>query len=489
MLHIFVYPFAAIFLMLAIALVTSVLVYRYASALRQSGRIISRASYYAIWAFLGVITPTFIIYLFLNIMSSLYCTKCINNASHDWAQKSNIAVNLSAVKEITGHITLLQRFYRLNAVDKSYNAISSFYLDNNINLPLDGNDGAVSVAFLWLKLKIRWNIFIIFVSTVASLLSAFYVRKSITPQLKVKTKLDNFVKHILQIAAAAAILVTCAIIVVLMLQTIRFFKVVSLDNFFLSTVWDPRFSSTDTHSQAGQFGLLPLLLGTIYIAFVAMLVAVPIGLLSAIYMSEYASATKRAIIKPLLEVLAGIPTIVYGFFALFVVGPFLRDFSAFIAGSSFILSQSVLTAGIVIGIMLIPFVSSLSDDALTAVPVALRDSSYGLGATKSETIKKVIFPAALPGIVGALLLSASRAIGETMIVVLAAGVSPNLTLNPFQAMTTITVKIVNQLTGDMEFDSPQTLVAFALGMALFVFTLSLNIIALHIVRKYREQYE
>lgn len=198
----------------------------------------------------------------------------------------------------------------------------------------------------------------------------------------------------------------------------------------------------------------------------------------------------RAIIKPLLEVLAGIPTIVYGFFALVTVGPFLRDFSIAIAGGQgFIMSQSVLTAGLVMGIMLIPFVSSLSDDIISAVPQALRDGSYGLGATQSETIKKVVLPAALPGIVGAVLLTASRAIGETMIVVLAAGVAANLTLNPFEAMTTITVKIVNQLTGDLEFNSPQTLVAFALGMTLFVLTLLMNVFALYVVRKYREQYE
>ena len=192
----------------------------------------------------------------------------------------------------------------------------------------------------------------------------------------------------------------------------------------------------------------------------------------------------------MLEVLAGIPTIVYGFFALTVVGPFLRDLSIIIGGGhGFIMAQSVLTAGIVMGIMLIPFVSSLSDDIITAVPRTIREGSYGLGATKSETIKKVVLPAALPGIVGALLLTASRAIGETMIVVLAAGVAAKLTLDPFDSMTTITVKIVNQLTGDLEFNSPQTLVAFALGMTLFILTLIMNIYAVYIVRKYREQYE
>ena len=226
-----------------------------------------------------------------------------------------------------------------------------------------------------------------------------------------------------------------------------------------------------------------------------MAVAVPIGLYAAIYMAEYASNRLRSVVKPLLEVLAGIPTIVYGFFALITVGPFLRDISVQISGiatgnaTAFIQAQSVLTAGFVMGIMLIPFVSSLSDDIITAVPRAMRDGSLGLGATRSETVRRVIFPAALPGIVGALLLTASRAIGETMIVVLAAGVAARLTINPFEPMTTITVKIVNQLTGDLEFTSPQTLVAFALGITLFVITLGLNFYALYIVRKYREQYE
>ena len=215
--------------------------------------------------------------------------------------------------------------------------------------------------------------------------------------------------------------------------------------------------------------------------------AVPIGLFAAVYLAEYASNAVRTIAKPLLEILAGIPTIVYGFFALITIGPFLRDAGASIGLT--ISASSVLTAGFVMGIMLIPFVSSLSDDIITAVPQSLRDGSLGLGATRSETIKRVILPAALPGIVGSVLLAASRAIGETMIVVMAAGIAANLTLNPFEAVTTVTVKIVSQLTGDLEFNSPQTLVAFALGLTLFFITLGLNIFALHIVRKYREQYD
>jgi len=318
----------------------------------------------------------------------------------------------------------------------------------------------------------------------------FWGVRSVRIGIHARNRVERMVKIGLVAAAALAILVTIGIVFSLLFQTVQFFRAVPLTDFLFGTVWDPRFAAAGEAGSVGQFGLLPLLAGTAYIALVAMLFAVPIGLYAAIYMAEYASARARAIIKPLLEILAGIPTIVYGFFALMVVGPLLRDVSmALSGGTSFIAAQSVLTAGLVMGIMLIPFVSSLSDDIITAVPNSLRDGSLGLGATRSETIKKVVLPAALPGIVGALLLTASRAIGETMIVVLAAGVAANLSLNPFEAMTTITVKIVNQLTGDLEFNSPQTLVAFALGMSLFLLTLIINVFALYIVRKYREQYE
>ncbi|MBB5073408.1 phosphate transport system permease protein [Bartonella callosciuri] len=311
-----------------------------------------------------------------------------------------------------------------------------------------------------------------------------------SPRQRARNKVEYLIVSGLVCASIVAVLTTAAIALSMFFQTVSFFQSVPFSNFFFGTVWDPRFSASGLGDEVGQFGLIPLLAGTVYIAFVAMFFAVPIGLFSALYMAEYASPRLRSIVKPLLEVLAGIPTIVYGFFALKVVGPFLRDLSVSLSdGVGFIMAQSVLTAGVVMGIMLIPFVSSLSDDVITAVPRFLREGSYGLGATQSETIKKVVIPAALPGIMGAILLTASRAIGETMIVVLAAGVAANLTLNPFEAMTTMTVKIVNQLTGDFEFNSPQTLVAFALGMTLFVMTLLMNILALYIVRKYREQYE
>jgi phosphate transport system permease protein len=308
------------------------------------------------------------------------------------------------------------------------------------------------------------------------------------PQLRARNLVEVVVLAGLLLASTVAILTTVGIILSMLFETLHFFHMVSPLNFFFGTTWDPRFSAAGQSGGAeGQFGLIPLLWGTLFISIVALLVAVPVGLFSAIYMAEYAGRAVRTAAKPLLEILAGIPTIVYGLFALITLGPFLRDAGANIGLE--ISATSVLTAGLIMGVMLIPFVSSLSDDIINAVPQSLREGSYGLGATKSETIKRVVLPAALPGIVGAILLAASRAIGETMIVVLAAGIAANLTLNPLEPVTTITVKIVSQLTGDLEFNSPQTLVAFALGLTLFVFTLLLNIYALYVVRKYREQYD
>lgn len=287
-------------------------------------------------------------------------------------------------------------------------------------------------------------------------------------------------------AASIAILTTIGILFSLLFNTIEFFRIYSFTDFFFGLTWNPSFSGRGGGS---ELGVLPLLWGTFYISLVALTVAVPIGLLAAIYLSEYASHRVRAIAKPMLEILAGIPTIVYGLFALLTVGPLLvsvfgKETVGWMSGGT-----AVITAGLVMGIMLIPFVSSLSDDIINAVPQAMRDGSYGLGATQSETIRQVILPAALPGIVGAILLAASRAIGETMIVVLGAGAAARLSLNPFEAMTTVTAKIVSQLTGDSDFASPEALVAFALGTTLFVITLGLNVLALYIVRKYREQYE
>ena len=310
-----------------------------------------------------------------------------------------------------------------------------------------------------------------------------YVRTD--KDFRARNVVESVIKSLLILASTIAILTTFGIVFSMIFETRNFFTQYEWTEFFFGTVWDPSFSGRGGLS---EFGLIPLLWGTLYISFIALSVAVPIGLFAAIYMSEYAGPRMRSFAKPVIEVLAGIPTIVYGLFALITVGPFLRDFIAepLGLGSS---SSSVMTAGLVMGIMLIPFVSSLSDDIINAVPQAMRDGSFGLGATHSETIRQVVIPAALPGIVGAILLATSRAIGETMIVVLGAGAAAKLDLNPFEAMTTVTVKIVSQLTGDTDFSSPETLVAFALGLTLFVMTLGLNVLALYIVRKYREQYE
>ncbi len=304
----------------------------------------------------------------------------------------------------------------------------------------------------------------------------------VRPDFRARNASETFVLGLLIGSSLIAILTTAGIVASLLVETLHFFRLYPARDFFFSTVWSPQFRG------GSALGLWPLLWGTLYVSLIALLVAVPVGLMSAIYLSEYAPARARAWIKPAIELLAGIPTIVYGLFALATVGPLLRDWFAqpLGLGSS---SSSVMTAGLVMGIMIIPFVSSLSDDIINAVPQSLRDGSLGLGATPSETVRRVVLPAALPGIVGAVLLAASRAIGETMIVVMGAGAAAKLSLNPFEAMTTVTVKIVSQLTGDTEFASPETLVAFALGLTLFVMTLALNVVALVVVRRYREQYE
>lgn len=321
------------------------------------------------------------------------------------------------------------------------------------------------------------------------LLSGFlYGFTRVRRDMRARNAVERVIKGVLIASSMVAILTTAGIVLSVLFESIEFFQSVNMFDFLFGTTWDPRFAAAGRAGGGeGQFGLLPLLWGTIFISSIALLVAVPLGLFSAIYMSEYAHSKVRALFKPMLEVLAGIPSIVYGFFAVITVGPLLQKSGEL--GGFDVSATSALGAGLVMGIMIIPFVSSLSDDIISAVPQSLREGSFGLGATKSETIRQVVLPAALPGIVGAVLLAGSRAIGETMIVVLAAGIAPNLTANPFQAVTTITVKIVSQLTGDLQFNTPQTLVAFALGLTLFAITLAMNIYALHVVRKYREQYE
>ena len=311
---------------------------------------------------------------------------------------------------------------------------------------------------------------------------------AVSPRMRARNRVENIVMSLLVISSTIAVFTTIGIVLSVLFESIRFFNLVSIWEFLFGLEWSPQISlRADQVGSSGAFGAVPLLTGTLLISFIAMLVAVPIGLMSAIYLSEYADRKFRAAAKPVLEVLAGIPTVVYGFFAALTVAPFVRDLGTSVGLD--VSSESALAAGLVMGIMIIPFVSSLSDDVINAVPQAMRDGSLALGATRSETVRKVIIPAALPGIVGGVLRAVSRAIGETMIVVLAAGLSANLTANPLDSVTTVTVQIVTLLVGDQEFDSPKTLAAFALGLLLFLVTLMLNVIALHVVRKYREQYE
>lgn len=310
----------------------------------------------------------------------------------------------------------------------------------------------------------------------------------IKAELRARNLVEGVSMVFLFACSAVAILTTVGIVLSVLFEAIRFFQAVPITEFLFGLNWSPQIAiRADQAGSSGAFGAVPIFAGTLLIASIAMCVAIPIGLLSAIYLSEYASAGVRTIAKPLLEILAGIPTVVYGFFAALTVAPLIRDTGGLFGLS--VASESALAAGMVMGIMIIPFISSLSDDVIHAVPQSLRDGSLGLGATQFETVRYVVVPAALPGIVGGILLAVSRAIGETMIVVMAAGLAANLTANPFQAVTTVTVQIVTLLVGDQEFDSPKTLAAFALGLFLFVFTLILNFIALRVVRKYREQYE
>lgn len=312
--------------------------------------------------------------------------------------------------------------------------------------------------------------------------------RRLSPGFRSRNRVEFAVNSILVACSMVAILTTIGIVLSVLFESLRFFQSVSPLDFMFGLDWSPQTAiRSDQIGASGAFGAVPLFAGTLMVSAIAMLVAAPIGLMSAIYLAEYASARVRAIGKPMLEILAGIPTVVYGFFAALTVAPTIRGFGGSLGLT--VSSESALAAGLVMGIMIIPFVSSLSDDVISAVPQSLRDGSYGMGATRSETIRLVLIPAALPGIVGSLLLAVSRAIGETMIVVMAAGLAANLTANPLESVTTVTVQIVTLLVGDQEFDSPKTLAAFALALMLFVSTLALNFAALRIVRKYREQYQ
>ncbi|MCZ0811094.1 MAG: phosphate ABC transporter permease subunit PstC [Pseudomonadota bacterium] len=313
-------------------------------------------------------------------------------------------------------------------------------------------------------------------------------RRTVSAEFRARHGFERIVHGLMVACATVAIFVTIGIVASLVFETYRFFQMVPFWDFVLGTSWEPQIPLREDQIAAeGAFGMLPVFLGTLVIAFVAMFIATPIGLLSAIYLHEFASSRVRSVVKPVLEILAGVPTVVYGFFAILVIAPAIRSFGTDLGLP--IAPNTALAAGSVMGIMLVPFISSFADDALGAVPRSLRDGSLAVGATQAETISKVLFPAAIPGIVGGILLAVSRAIGETMIVVMAAGLIAKMTINPLDSVTTVTVQIVTLLIGDTAFDSPKTLAAFALGMVLFLMTLIINIFALRIVRKYREIYD
>ena len=336
-----------------------------------------------------------------------------------------------------------------------------------------------------LELIFNWAM----VAVAASLASigAFFGYRIIQDRYQARYSVERSVTWFMIFSSIVAIITTLGIVSSLVYEAYQFFTKVPFAEFFFGTRWEPQIAiRADQVAGQGAFGMLPVLFGTMVISALAMAVAVPTGIFSAIYLTEYADQRFRSVVKPLLEILAGIPTIVYGFFAVLTVAPAVRSLGLSLGIDA--APNSALAAGGVMGVMLIPFISSLSDDAFAAVPRAMRDGSYALGATKGETIRKVLLPAALPGIIGGILLALSRAIGETMIVVMAAGLIAKMTLNPFDSVTTVTVQIVTLLIGDSEFDNPKTLAAFALGLVLFTITLGLNLIALQTVRKYREKY-
>ena len=320
------------------------------------------------------------------------------------------------------------------------------------------------------------------------LVALIVTRQRIRPEFRARHGVERILDGLMIACAVVAIVTTLGIVTSLLFEAFRFFERVPLSEFLFGLNWEPQIAiRADQVAGQGAFGAVPVFLGTLVVALIAMTFAVPVGLLAAIYLAEYSGPKFRASVKPILEILAGIPTVVYGFFAVLTVAPAMRAFGAAIGLD--VTPNSALAAGGVMGIMIIPFISSLSDDALNAVPRSLRDGSYAMGATKAETIRQVLLPAALPGIMGGVLLALSRAIGETMIVVMAAGLIAKMTINPLDSVTTVTVQIVTLLIGDTEFDNPKTLAAFALGLVLFLVTLGLNVIALRIVQKYREKYD
>ena len=472
----FINFFFSFYGIITIILLLSILGYYYSikivrkQSLKQDLLPHSLLSYYGFYSFIWIFFPSAI----LLILWSLFSKQFIDN------QFFSILVNT--------YPKLPESFIYLKLAQ--IQNISSGLLDSNDEIMIGLADRYLATKSL--SLKLRFLFILIFV-----LIGMIYSYFRLSPLLKARIHIENTLRKTFFLAALVAILTTIGIISALLFQAVIFFSEYPMQDFFFGTHWSPmvalregasdKFADEDVAGSTGSFGMIPVILGTLLVAFLAMCVAIPIGLFSAIYMAEFASDKIRIIIKPTLEVLAGIPTVVYGFFAALTAAPFFKSLGLFVGLD--ISSQSALAAGVVMGIMIIPFISSLSDDVIRSVPQSLRDGAYGLGSTKGETITQVVLPAAFPGLVGAFLLAVSRAIGETMIVVMAVGVAAKLTINPLDSVTTVTVQIVMLLTGDNEFDSVKTMSAFALGITLFVITLVLNVGALSISRKVGERYE
>ena len=487
--------FWLILCVLAIAAVGSVIGRMRAlqSAGGDSRRLHSLPSYYSANVGMWVVTPAFGVLLVWLLAQPLIINNRIAALLPETAVStdSTLSLVMSDVRRVADGLDLAVAAGELSpaearTLETGVSDVRELLASVGVALGSDVSPEVLNAAQDYRAMIATGKLWMSVVVLITALAGLGYAVRASHKDFRARNTVERGILAILVFAATIAIMTTVGILFSLIFNTVEFFQIYPASQFFFSLEWAPSFSGRGGSS---SLGVLPLLWGTFYISIIALLVSVPIGLFSAIYLSEYASPRVRAFAKPLLEVLAGIPTIVYGLFALLTVGPLLLSVFGDNTVGWMSGGTAVITAGLVMGIMLIPFVSSLSDDIINAVPQAMRDGSYGLGATQSETIRQVVIPAALPGIVGAILLAASRAIGETMIVVLGAGAAARLSLNPFEAMTTVTAKIVSQLTGDSDFASPEALVAFALGTTLFVITLGLNVLALYIVRKYREQYE
>ncbi|MBA4210432.1 MAG: phosphate ABC transporter permease subunit PstC [Parvibaculum sp.] len=454
--------------LLAIVLILSLIGYLWgrasAASLKSTGQgMHSIPAYHGYFIALSCGIPAFLLVLvWLAAQSTVIDTLLIAGLpAHitDGVETSRMSLILSEIKSIAGGRIFGTPDPALIAAAERYNALR----------------GTASLAMVVAALAV-------------AIAAMSFARSRVSPEFRARNRVDGILRWILIVCSILAILTTLGIILSLVIESMAFFSRVSVFDFLFGMEWSPQIAMrADQVGSSGAFGAVPVFWGTIFISAIAMFVALPVGLFSAIYLVEYADKRVRSFVKPLLEILAGIPTIVYGFFAILTVAPFIRDLGTSMGLS--VASNSALAAGGVMGIMLIPFISSFADDAISAVPQSMRDGAYALGATKAETVRQVLLPAALPGIVGGVLLAVSRAIGETMIVVMAAGLMAKLTANPLEGVTTVTVQIVTLLIGDTEFDSPKTLAAFGLGLVLFITTLALNIVALQVVKRYRERYE